>query len=58
MRLGCYLLAVLLILSTEEAKIFYGSGSVLRSGTEEKNHLCNGDFEDPPITDGKPFVIL
>lgn len=61
MRLCCYLLAALLILSTEEGKIFYGSGSVLRLGTEvdeEKNHVCNGDFEDPPITDGKPYVIL
>ena len=25
---------------------------------EEKNYLCNGDFEDPPVPDGKDSVIL
>jgi hypothetical protein len=57
MRLCWYLLGAMLALESESTKS-YGSSSAsypTEAIVDEFNHICNGDFEDPPVPDGKEW---
>lgn len=57
MRLCWYLLGAMLALESESTKS-YGSSSVnypTEDLVDELNYICNGDFEDPPVPDGKEW---